>query len=195
MATVITHAHSSAGCPICAAMVAENGSTNGPRMTHMNWIILLQPIPRTGPRLQARSARLGRLHRPTAKTARVGSAGWGDSELFILPGQCCSVHGSYADPLEQNVVEIADAQKDELGPPTRLGQLTRLYLEEVTEAASGLVVGDLRNAYINRFSGDDLDGVAAFAYYPYSNSVGGDTFYVAPGEVSTNASFAEDMAG
>ena len=54
------------------------------------------------------------------------------------------------------------------------------------------MVGDLRNAYINRFSGDDLDGVAAFAYYPYSNSVGGDTFYVAPGEVSTNASFAED---
>ena len=57
------------------------------------------------------------------------------------------------------------------------------------------MVGDLRNAYIKRFSGDDLDGVAAFAYYPYSNSVGGDTFYVVPSSVSTNASFADDTYG
>ena len=74
--------------------------------------------------------------------------------------------------------------------------LRAFTFEEVTETASGLVVGDLRNAYINRFSGDsDLDGVAAFAYYPYSNSVGGDTFYVVPGSVSTNASFADDTYG
>ena len=56
MASVITHAHSAAGCPICAAMVAENGS---PPTTLMNWITPRQPTHRTGPRRRAPSPRLG----------------------------------------------------------------------------------------------------------------------------------------
>ena len=198
MATVITHAHSSAGCPICAAMVAENGSTNGS----------------TNDAYELDNTATTNSSNGSSATSSISASGvayidpllkqlaWDlqDGETlsysFYLGDSVVPYTASYADPLEQNVVEIADAQKDELRAAySTWSTYAPFTFEEVTEAASGLVVGDLRNAYINRFSGDDLDGVAAFAYYPYSNSVGGDTFYVAPGEVSTNASFAEDTYG
>ena len=198
MATVITHAHSSAGCPICAAMVAENGSTNGS----------------TNDAYELDNTATTNSSNGSSATSSISASGvayidpllkqlaWDlqDGETlsysFYLGDSVVPYTASYADPLEQNVVEIADAQKVELRAAySTWSTYAPFTFEEVTEAASGLVVGDLRNAYINRFSGDDLDGVAAFAYYPYSNSVGGDTFYVVPGEVSTNASFAEDTYG
>ena len=194
MATVITHAHSAAGCPICEAMVAEQATrsdayevdytatTNSSNGSSATSSITASGVAYIDPLLKQLAWDL--------------QANEKLSYSFYLGDSVVPYTASYSDPLEQNVVEIADAQKDELRAAySTWSTYAPFTFEEVTEAASGLVVGDLRNAYINRFSGDDLDGVAAFAYYPYSNSVGGDTFYVVPSSVSTNASFADDTYG
>ncbi len=194
MATVITHAHSAAGCPICEAMVAEQATrsdayevdytatTNSSNGSSATSSITASGVAYIDPLLKQLAWDL--------------QANEKLSYSFYLGDSVVPYTASYSDPLEQNVAEIADAQKDELRAAySTWSTYAPFTFEEVTEAASGLVVGDLRNAYINRFSGDDLDGVAAFAYYPYSNSVGGDTFYVVPSSVSTNASFADDTYG
>ena len=162
MATVITHAHSSAGCPICAAMVAENGSTNGS----------------TNDAYELDNTATTNSSNGSSATSSINASGvayidpllkqlaWDlqDGETlsysFYRGDSVVPYTASYADPLEQNVVEIADAQKVELRAAySTWSTYAPFTFEEVTEAASGLVVGDLRNAYINRFSGDDLDGV------------------------------------
>ena len=118
------------------------------------------------------------------------------SYSFYLGDGVVPYTASYAEPYEQHSVEIPDAQKDELRAAyATWSTYAPFTFEEVTETASGLVVGDLRNAYINRYTGDDLSGTAAFAYYPYANLVGGDTWYVEPTAVSTNATFADDTYG
>ena len=99
MATVITHAHSAAGCPICAAMVAENGSTNGSTNDAYELDNTATTNSSNGSSATSSISASGVAYIDPLLSARVGSAGWGDSELFILSWrQCCSVHGLLRRP-------------------------------------------------------------------------------------------------
>ena len=194
MATVITHAHSAAGCPICAAMTTQSGSTND--AYELDYTATTNTSNGSSATSSISASGVGYIDPLLKQLAWDLQDGETLSYSFYLGDSVVPYTASYSEPYEQHSVEIADAQKDELRAAySTWTSYAPFAFEEVTETASGLVVGDLRNAYINRYSGDDLAGTAAFAYYPYNNNVGGDTWYVEPNTVTTNATFADDTYG
>ena len=63
--------------------------------------------------------------------------------------------------------------------------------EKVTESSTGNVVGDLRVAYMTDTS---LSSAQAFAYYPSSSFIGGDTWYNVDGAQNANGSSSDSLA-
>ena len=63
--------------------------------------------------------------------------------------------------------------------------------EKVTESSTGNVVGDLRVAYMTDTS---LSSAQAFAYYPSSSFVGGDTWYNLDGDQHVNGSSSDSLS-
>ena len=63
--------------------------------------------------------------------------------------------------------------------------------EKVTESSTGNVVGDLRVAYMTDTS---LSSAQAFAYYPSSSFIGGDTWYNVDGAQNASGSSSSSLA-
>lgn len=183
------------GCPICRAAMAteEAAGASGPELDYT-----ATTNTSNGSAVDSSVAASGVNYIDPLLKQRKWDLQDGEtlSYSFYLGDGVVPYTASYAEPYEQHSVEIPDAQKDELRAAyATWSTYAPFTFEEVTETASGLVVGDLRNAYINRYTGDDLAGTAAFAYYPYASLVGGDTWYVEPTAVTTNATFADDTYG
>ena len=187
--------HLADGCPICRAEMAALGAStaNSPELDETATTNSSNGSASTGSITASGTNYIDPLLKLRAWDFNEGES---LSYSFYRGDGVVPYTASYSEPYEQHSSEIPDAQKDELRATYAIwSNYAPFEFEEVTETAQGLVVGDLRNAYISRYSGDDLDGTAAFAYYPYTSSVGGDTWYVEPNEVSTNATFADDTYG
>ena len=187
--------HFADGCPICKADMAALGAVSSvePEFDETATTNSSNGSASTGAIVASGVAHIDPLLKLRAWDFNEGES---LSYSFYLGDDVVPYTASYAEPYEQHSFEIPDAQKAELRAAyDTWSSYAPFEFEEVTESAAGLVVGDLRNAYISRYDNDDLAGTAAFAYYPYTSSVGGDTWYVDPNEVSTNATFAEDTYG
>jgi hypothetical protein len=105
-------------------------------------------------------------------------------------------YGSYTDRGQSDYPGAAAAFNS-----TQISEMDTIYdiwsnyapftFEKVTESSSGNVVGDLRVAYM---TDTDLSSAQAFAYYPSSSFVGGDTWYNLDGDQHVNGSSSDSLS-
>jgi flagellin-like hook-associated protein FlgL len=219
MASVLTHAHSPAGCPICEANL--NGSSS------------LSDELSTVAGASGSDSETAVVGSPSSPVVNVSSDSTATSKNSVgsAAGSATSSGTGYIDPLVKGLVWDLTAGEslsysfyngtvgytdyvNTYGQPdypsavaalnaTQQSEMRDVYdlwsvyapfdFEEVTETASGEVVGDLRVAYMTNTALNA--SAAAFAYYPYQNAIGGDTWYIVDGvqNSANNASYASNL--
>ena len=124
-------------------MVAENGSTNGSTNDAYELDNTATTNSSNGSSATSSISASGVAYIDPLLNSSRGICRMGDSELFFYLGDSVVPYtASYADPLEQNVVEIADAQKDELRAAYSTWSTYALLPSRRSQRPSGLVVGD-----------------------------------------------------
>jgi len=229
MASVLTHAHSPIGCPICEASLdnsaelsaelsAISGAGGGGGGTDSS----IETVPIT-PIVNVESDSTATTKDSVGSAAgSVASSGTGYIDPLVkglawdlTAGETLSYsfyNGTVGYTDYVNIYGQPDYPADVAAlNNTQQTQMREVYdlwstyapfeFEEVTETAVGEVVGDLRVAYLTDPSLKPT--AAAFAYYPYQNAIGGDTWYIVDGvqnssnnpTYATNLTFSDDTYG
>ena len=209
MASVLTHAHPASGCPICESL---GGVTNADSLSSMSGTGAHQPNIS-----DQTSFATGNISDDTtasrtaagtsSTTATASTTGYIDPLIKgpvwdFSAGENLSY--SFYDGTVGYVDYTAAGQADFPGAAAAFNtaqqnEMRSVYdtwsayapfdFEEITEAAAGEVVGDLRVAYMTN-PALKAPGVAAFAYYPSASPIGGDTWYILDGVQNTGGSAA-----
>jgi flagellin-like hook-associated protein FlgL len=229
LASVLTHAHSPAGCPICEANLSKSadlsdglsnisgvsgaGGTANPSLTAAPTISVAN--------VESDSTATTKDSVGSAATTIVSSGtGYIDPLVKGLvwdlsAGETLSYsfyngtvgYSDYVNIYSQpnypgSAAALNTTQQTEMREVYDLWSIYAPFdFEEVTETATGDVVGDLRVAYMTDTTLNTT--AAAFAYYPYQNAIGGDTWYILDGvqnaannaTYATNLTFSDDTYG
>ena len=229
LASVFTHAHSPAGCPICEASLGDSAALSdglsnisGASGTDGSSDPSLATVPTT-PVLNVESDSTATTKDSVGSAAgTIVSSGTGYIDPLVKglvwdlsAGETLSYsfyNGTVGYTDYVNIYSQPDYPADAAAlNGTQQTEMREVYdlwstyapfdFEEVTETATGDVVGDLRVAYLTDPSLKPT--AAAFAYYPYQNAIGGDTWYILDGvqnaannaTYATNLTFSDDTYG
>ena len=221
MASVLTHAHSPIGCPICEASLndstglsAELSSISGAGGGSSSSDPAIGTVPIT-PIVNIESDSTATTKDSVGSAAgAISSSGTGYIDPLVkglvwdlTAGESLSYsfyngtvgYTDYVNIYSQpdypaDVAALNGTQQTEMREVYDLWSTYAPFeFEEVTETATGEVVGDLRVAYLTDPSLKPT--AAAFAYYPYQNAIGGDTWYILDGvqNSSNNATYATNL--
>ena len=201
--------HRPDGCPICAAtnaMAQKGGSPTLDGNYDPNTMAIL-----VEPSIDESAETAGTNTSPGSSAASVSGGGAdyvdplvGGTKWSLSSGETVSY--SYYDGSVAYGDYTARSQSDYPGAAaafnsTQITEMDGIYstwsnfapftFEKVAESTEGNVVGDLRVAYM---TDTDLSSAQAFAYYPSSTFVGGDTWYNLDGAQHVNGSSSDSLA-
>ena len=210
--------HRPDGCPVCAAIngMPQQGGSGSPTLDGNydpdSMAVLVEPTTIES----AETAGTNTSPGSASASASGGGADYvdplvGGSKWSLSSGETVSY--SYYDGTVPYGDYTASSQSDYPGAAaafnsTQITEMDAIYstwsnyapftFEKVTESSTGNVVGDLRVAYMTDTL---LSSAQAFAYYPSSSFIGGDTWYNLSGvqhvggsssdSLSNNLTFAE----
>ena len=203
--------HRPDGCPVCAAIngMPQQGGSGSPTLDGNydpnSMVVLVEPTTIES----AETAGTNTSPGSAAASASGGGADYvdplvGGSKWSLSSGETVSY--SYYDGTVAYGDYTALSQSDYPGAAaafnsTQITEMDGIYstwsnyapftFEKVTESSTGNVVGDLRVAYMTDTS---LSTAQAFAYYPSSSFVGGDTWYNLDGAQHANGSSSDSLA-
>lgn len=203
--------HRPDGCPVCAAIngMPQQGGSGSPTLDGNydpdSMAVLVEPTTIES----AETAGTNTSPGSAAASASGGGADYvdplvGGSKWSLSSGETVSY--SYYDGTVAYGDYTALSQSDYPGAAaafnsTQITEMDGIYstwsnyapftFEKVTESSTGNVVGDLRVAYMTDTS---LSTAQAFAYYPSSSFVGGDTWYNLNGAQHANGSSSDSLA-
>jgi serralysin len=203
--------HRPDGCPVCAAIngMPQQGGSGSPTLDGNydpdSMAVLVEPTTIES----AETAGTNTSPGSASASASGGGADYvdplvGGSKWSLSSGETVSY--SYYDGTVAYGDYTALSQSDYPGAAaafnsTQITEMDGIYstwsnyapftFEKVTESSTGNVVGDLRVAYMTDTS---LSTAQAFAYYPSSSFVGGDTWYNLNGAQHANGSSSDSLA-
>ena len=221
MAAVMTSAHDASTCPICQASSQADGLSDALTMAADGGVGLTT----LDSDATSESSSINGVYSDAAQTTRDNAGSDVDTSAdsgtsYIDP----LVQGNFWDLAAAETLTYSYYQSDAVvdyadyvntyGQPdypsaaaafnaTQQTEMNAVYdlwstyapfnFEEVTESSIGSVVGDLRVAYMT--NPGLKSSAAAFAYYPYENAIGGDTWYIVEGAQNSanNASYAPNL--
>jgi len=203
--------HRPDGCPVCAAIngMPQQGGSGSPTLDGNydpdSMAVLVEPTTIES----AETAGTNTSPGSASASASGGGADYvdplvGGSKWSLSSGETVSY--SYYDGTVAYGDYTASSQSDYPGAAaafnsTQITEMDGIYstwsnyapftFEKVTESSTGNVVGDLRVAYMTDTS---LSSAQAFAYYPSSSFIGGDTWYNLDGAQHANGSSSDSLA-
>ena len=206
--------HRPDGCPICAAIngMPKQGASGSPTIDGdydpNSMAVLVEPTTIES----AETAGTNTTPGSSAASASGGGADYvdplvGGSKWSLSSGETLSysyydgsvAYGDYTATPTPNQSDFPGAAA--AFNSTQITEMDGIYstwsnyapftFEKVTESTDGNVVGDLRVAYMTDTS---LSSAQAFAYYPSSSFVGGDTWYNLDGAQHANGSSSDSLA-
>jgi len=209
MASVLTHAHPASGCPICESLggVTDADSLSSMSGTGAHQLNISDQTSFATGNISDDTTASRTAAGTSSITATASTTGYIDPLIKgpvwdFSAGENLSY--SFYDGTVGYVDYTAAGQADFPGAAAAFNtaqqnEMRSVYdtwsayapfdFEEITEAAAGEVVGDLRVAYMTN-PALKAPGVAAFAYYPSASPIGGDTWYILNGVQNTGGSAA-----
>jgi hypothetical protein len=191
---VLTSTHQSSTCPICQAMAASQGSSEGGVAFDELGMSVPESdsAPATNTSNVTGATSIGASSASYVEAIRKGviwalSAGETLSYSYYTGsvGYDATAYGAVAYNAPLGATAISGANQTYLDQAfAAWDKAAEFAFEKVTEA--GTAVGELRSAYTTRTYASA--GSAAYAYYPNSSVIGGDIWYI--DDQSTNMDFA-----